>query len=154
MVGCLPRVFFFFLKGVALLLRNVLAGAPFPPSPSCLLLLKLPKQRCNSWILTEHLSVSTRLQILKLPFWASTSIHYTPRHSCCAHLPLAAALSCDQPEPTVPFVDTSIVGAADGWSLKKKCSVSIAAHLSGLPSAHEQHGSFFFPFKLLQMEHL
>lgn len=103
----------------------------FLQGPSYLLLLKLPKQRCNCWILTEHLSVSTRLRILKLPFGASTGIHYTPRHSCCAHLPLsAAAPSCDQPEPTVPFVDTSIVGAVDGWSLKKICGVSIAAHCS------------------------
>lgn len=118
---------FFFPKGCSAALTKCSGWCAFSSKVlPILLLLKHPKQRCNSWILTEHLSVSARLQILKLPFWASTRIHYTPRHSCCAHLPLsAAARSCDPPEPTVPFVDASIVGAADGWSLKEKCGVSI-----------------------------
>lgn len=113
--------YYFFSKGCSAALTKCSGWCAFSSKvlPICSCLNYQNKGATTG--LTEHLSVSTRLQILKLPFWASTRIHYTPRHSCCAHLPLsAAAPSCDQPEPTMPFVDTSIVGAVDGWSLKKK----------------------------------
>lgn len=63
-----------------------------------------------------------------MPFRASTSIHYTPRHSCCAHLRLsAAAPSCDQPDPTVPYVDTSIVSAVDACEFKEKKKMNVVS---------------------------
>lgn len=114
---------FFFLKGSAALTKCL--SSKVRTSCSCYKTrVQLPysdiTQSVNQYLL-HIFHVSTVLQILKMPFWASTSIHYTPRHSCCAHLPLsAAAPSCDQPDPTVPYVDTSIVSAMDDCEFKKK----------------------------------
>lgn len=128
-----------------LLLLDFLAGAPFssevlPTICCCLICCKIPYSGvvnliCGFQKSPFHLlfacllSVSTVLSILQLPFWASTSIYYTPRHSCCAHLPLfAAAPSCDQSDPTMPYVDTSTLTVADELKKGRKKVVSAFLH--------------------------